>query len=119
MPFYAGRLAYSKKVEIGKLANGERAIIKLGDLDAPGAQVFVDGKDAGVIKNEPFELDITKFVSGETAEVKVVLYTTLRNLMDAPHNIICEIYSIWPQMFTIQDLPRDPVRMFEHLKNFY
>ena len=119
LPFYAGRVAYTKKVEFGKLNVGERAIIKLGDLDAPVAQVFVDGKDAGVIKNEPFELDITKYVNGTSAEVKVVLYATLRNLMDAPHNIMGEIYSIWPQYFLIQDLPRvDTNKTFEYLKNF-
>ena len=107
LPFYCGKLAYSKKVEIGKLANGERAIIKFGDLDAPVAQVFVDGNDAGVIKNEPFELDITKFVSGETAEIKIVLYATLRNTADVFHNIAGEIYAIWPARFTIEDLPVD------------
>ncbi|MBE6411178.1 MAG: hypothetical protein E7036_01315 [Opitutales bacterium] len=119
LPFYAGRLAYSKKIDFGKLNAGERVIIKLGDLDAPVAQVFVDGKDAGVIKNEPFELDITKFVKSETAEVKVVLYATLRNIMDALHNVRGEIYSIWPPMFFIEDLPRpNPEKQLETLQAF-
>ncbi len=107
LPFYCGRVAYSKKINVGKLANGEHAIIKLGDLDAPVAQVFVNGQDAGVIKNEPFELDITKFIKGETAEIKIVLYATLRNTADAFHNIAGEIYAIWPARFTLEDLPID------------
>ena len=34
-----------------------------------------------------------------------MLYASLRNIMDAPHAPMADIYSIWPVMFTISDLP--------------
>ncbi|MBQ6533544.1 MAG: hypothetical protein IJI37_00075, partial [Opitutales bacterium] len=102
LPFYTGRVCYSKKIDAPKLGAGERLFIKLGNLDCPVAEVLVDGKRAGLIKNEPFELDITGAVKTPNPEIKIVLYATLRNAMDAPHNVIGEIYSIWPRLFTIE-----------------
>ena len=116
LPFYAGRLAYTVTAETPR-AEGERLFVKLDDLDCPAAEVLVDGKRAGVIKSAPFELDITDFVKSPTSKIDVVLYASLRNLMDCPHNFRGDIFSIWPKMYNIEDLPRD-ARMLEYLKKF-
>lgn len=116
LPFYSGRLAYSANVATLKNA-GERIVLKLGNLDCPVAEVLVDGKRAGVIKHAPFELDITDSVSKPESKVEVVLYASLRNLMDCPHHVLGELMDIWPRFYTIQDLPRGE-KFFDSLKAF-
>ena len=116
LPFYAGRLAYSANVKTPK-KEGERIVLKLGNLDCPVAEVLVDGKRAGVIKNTPFEIDITGSVSKPESKIEVVLYASLRNLMDCPHHALGELMSIWPRFYTIQDLPRG-AKFFDSLKAF-
>ena len=116
LPFYSGRLAYSADVETPK-KDGERMVLKLGNLDCPVAEVLVDGKRAGVIKHAPFELDITDSVSKPESKIEVVLYASLRNLMDCPHNVLGELMDIWPRFYTIQDLPRGE-KFFDSLKAF-
>ena len=116
LPFYAGRLAYSATAKTD-VSNGARVFVRLGDLDCPVAEVRVDGKRAGVIKFAPYELDITEFVSKPESKIEVVLYASLRNLADCPHNARGEILSIWPQMYTIQDLGRGR-KFFDNLRDF-
>lgn len=116
LPFYSGRLAYSANVATSKNA-GERIVLKLGNLDCPVAEVLVDGKRAGVIKHAPFELDITDSISKPESKVEVVLYASLRNLMDCPHHVLGELMDIWPRFYTIQDLPRGE-KFFDSLKAF-
>ena len=116
LPFYAGRLAYSANVATLK-KEGERIVLKLENLDCPVAEVLVDGKRAGVIKNTPFELDITDSVSKPESKIEIVFYASLRNLMDCPHNVRGELMDIWPRYFTIEDLPRGE-KFFDSLKAF-
>ena len=105
LPFYSGKLAYTKNVKFPEIKDGERLFLKLQQLDCPVAEVLINGNSVGVIKNAPYEIDVTDYVRGNECEVEIVLYASLRNIMDAPHNVIGDIYSIWPNMFYIMDLP--------------
>ena len=90
-------------------------------MDVPVCEVFVDGKSVGVIKNEPFELDITSAVEGkQKVRLQIVCYATLRNIMDVLHNKIGELYSVWPNRFYIEDIsPLEGAdKMFEKLNGF-
>lgn len=116
LPFYSGRLAYSADASTPK-KDGGRIVLKLGNLDCPVAEVLVDGKRAGVIKHAPYELDITDSVSKSESKIEVVLYASLRNLMDCPHSELGELMDIWPSFYTIQDLPRGE-KFFDSLKAF-
>lgn len=119
LPFYAGKLAYKNTIELAKINDSERVFVKLNELDCPVAEVIVNGKSAGVVKAAPYELDITKFAKEGKNDVKVVLYASLRNIMDAPHAPMADIYSIWPVMFTISDLPtQNNETMLKHLQMF-
>ena len=120
LPFYAGRLSYTADIDV-KLSQGERLAVRLGDMDVPVCEVFVDGKSVGVIKHEPFELDITSAVEGkQKVRLQIVCYATLRNIMDVLHNKIGELYSVWPNRFYIEDIsPLEGAdKMFEKLNGF-
>ncbi len=116
LPFYAGRLVYSATAKTDT-SNGARLFVRLGDLDCPVAEVRVDGRRAGVIKFAPYELDITDYVSKPESKIEVVLYASLRNLADCPHNARGEILSIWPHMYTIEDLGRG-AKFLDNLRDF-
>ncbi len=118
LPFYCGRLAYTAKLNLEKPAANERILLKLGDLDCPVAEVLINGERVGVIKNEPFELDITNFAKGKEAEIKVILYASLRNLADGLHNYQGELYSIWLPHYRINDLPIGSKNHLPLLKKF-
>ena len=82
LPFYSGKLAYTKNVKFPEIKDGERLFLKLQQLDCPVAEVLINGNSVGVIKNAPYEIDVTDYVRGNECEVEIVLYASLRNIMD-------------------------------------
>lgn len=118
LPFYAGKIKYSAKIDVPDLKKNERAFIKFGNLDCPIAEVFIDGKKAGVIKDTPFELDVTDYLKNKSANVEIIFYATMRNLMDALHNIQGDIHFIWPRYFFIEDRNRrDSMKTLKQFAN--
>ncbi len=116
MPFYNGRLSYATTVKIPNLAKNERAFLRLDDLDCPVAEVLVDGKSIGAIKDSPYEIDITDYIKKSGSKVEIVFYATLRNVMDVLHNVEGETISVWPNKYQIMDLNRKD--FFNSLKRF-
>ena len=52
------------------------------------AAVRVNGKEAGIIGWQPYELDITEFRAGaDSNRIDVVVYGTLKNLLGPHHNV--------------------------------
>jgi len=82
---YTGSLGYVLDAEIPE-SKGSRVFLKLGDWEGVVAKVLVDGKEAGRISWQPYELDITEAVAGKRkCEIEVKLFAGRRNLLGPLH----------------------------------
>jgi len=100
MPFYAGKVEYSRSFDIEK-TDGKFSV-KLPDSPngwyGATARIFVNGKDAGFIVSAPWTVDVTKFVKSGKNDVSVQVYGTPKNLL-GPHHAGKLRGSAWPSAF--------------------
>jgi hypothetical protein len=85
IPFFSDRVSYARDAN---LKAGGRYLVRLGKWRGTLAEVLVNGKSAGVIAWQPYELDITPFVRGGKSRVEVVVYGSLKNLLGPHHGKI-------------------------------
>ena len=71
LAFYSGSVGYRQTIR-PKLKAGERLSVRLGEFRGVAVRVLVDGRPAGVLAWEPYELDITDLVHGRD-EAELVL----------------------------------------------
>jgi hypothetical protein len=64
LPFYSGSVSYLRKIQPA-IPKGGRLFVRIPDYRGTAVRVLVDGKEAGVCAWEPYEIDITGFVSGQ------------------------------------------------------
>lgn len=83
LPFYAGSAELKKRVEVPRTA--KRAVLRISELNAALAEVFVNGGRAGEVLLPPYEVDVTNLVKPGGNEVSIVLVGTLRNLFGPLH----------------------------------
>ena len=75
--YFSGTRSYRHAFEVPKFSG--RLILDLGGLKNI-AQVYVDGKDAGILWKAPFRADITELVSGKSqVELEIKVTNTWRN----------------------------------------
>lgn len=67
---HAGTAVYRTEVALETPAPGEAVVLDLGRV-ADIAQVFVNGRDAGVAWHPPFRVDITEFVRGGANQLEL------------------------------------------------
>lgn len=84
LPFYAGRLEYRTSLPELEI-DSERIILRLEKFNAAFAEIFIDDKQAGHILSQPYEIDLTDIYKGGAC-LKIVLYSTLRNLLGPHHD---------------------------------
>jgi len=107
------RVKYKAKLpKINNTGNG-RCYIKLGKLNAACAELFINGKNAGVVFTSPLELDITEHYK-PGANLEIILYSSLRNLLGPHHNTFGEIPWASPYSFLLRParLLRDDIQFF-------
>ena len=63
LPFYSGSVSYLKKIQPA-VPEGGRLFVRIPDYRGVAVRILVNGKEAGVCAWEPYEIDITGFVSG-------------------------------------------------------
>ncbi|MFB3828205.1 MAG: glycosyl hydrolase [Bryobacteraceae bacterium] len=85
LPFYSDRVAYARTYN---LRNAGRYKVRLGKWHGTVAEVTVNGKSAGIIGWQPYELDITDLVGDGSNRVEVVVYGSLKNLYGPHHGKI-------------------------------
>ena len=95
MQFYGNKVSYSHNLIVKDLKKSY--LVKLNKWEGPCAEVYVNGKKAGVIAIAPFELDITKLLRKGRNEIKVEVVGTLKNTL-GPHHAASN-GSCWPSMF--------------------
>jgi hypothetical protein len=100
MPFYAGKVEYSRSFDIGRV-NGTYSV-QLPDSPTgwygATARVMVNGNDAGYVVNAPWTVDVTKFVKRGKNDISVQVYGTPKNLL-GPHHVGKHRGSAWPGSF--------------------
>ncbi len=106
MPFYAGKVEYSRSFDIEKTDGKYSYSIKLPDSPngwyGATARIFVNGcnadSDAGFVVSSPWTVDVTKFVKPGKNDVSVQIYGTPKNLL-GPHHAGRLRGSAWPNAF--------------------
>jgi hypothetical protein len=75
---YSGGARYRKTIEIKPDDLKSKLEIDLGDL-VSSAELFVNGKSAGIKPAPPYKFDITKLAQKGENELEVLIYNTLSN----------------------------------------
>lgn len=98
LPFYAGALQL--KTQLPAVTKGAKsATLRLEKLDAPVAQIAVDGREIGTIWAHPLEIELDEAALAG-AELTVTLYGTLRNLLGPHHHVQGELVQVGPSHFS-------------------
>ena len=98
-PFFVGDVQLSQVVDVGSLPDG-RAYLEFDDLNAIAAKVRINGHDAGVVFWQPYRVDVTDYLQSGRNEVRVILSTSLRNLLGPLHHKAGELTAASPGSFT-------------------
>ncbi len=97
LPFYAGRLQLRAPLPPA-VAGARRARLNLANLDAPVAEIAVDGRILGTVWAHPLQIEIdAEALQG--AELQITLYSTLRNLLGPHHHSQGELVQVGPDSF--------------------
>jgi len=87
---YSGGVAYTKLVKLEQRHLAGKVLLDLGQVST-AAEVYVNGKPAGVKMGRPFRFDITQFVFEGENQIQVKVVNTLANHMSTyPTNYIYE-----------------------------
>lgn len=82
LPFYAWDVAYGKEYDIDDPAAGYA--LRLGAWEGTVAQVYVNGKKAGIVAWEPYAFDLTPYLRKGRNRIEVRVVGSLKNLF-GPH----------------------------------
>ena len=75
---YSGAALYRKIISVDKKKLTGKIEIDLGDL-VSSAELFINGKSAGIKLSPPWTFDITKHVTAGENKLEVIVYNTLAN----------------------------------------
>ena len=85
LPFYSDRVVYAADYT---LASGLRHFVRFAEWHGTVAEVRVNGKSAGVIGWQPYEIEITPLVKAGKNRVEVIVTGSLKNLLGPHHGKI-------------------------------
>ncbi len=85
LPFYSGNVAYRGRIDC-PLSPDQRLMVRLGQWRGSAVRVLVDGRSAGLIWHEPYELDITDTLTGPQCELVIEVLGHRRNSHGPLHN---------------------------------
>ncbi|HOX28512.1 MAG TPA: hypothetical protein PLQ76_05075, partial [bacterium] len=97
-PFFAGAMRIAQDVNIEPAA-GEKVVLGIDGFNMITAEVFVNGKSAGVLALHPYTLDITRFVRKGANRLEIELIDSNRNLLGPHHDLQEEPLSVGPGSF--------------------
>ncbi|MBR5160920.1 MAG: hypothetical protein IKW80_04785, partial [Thermoguttaceae bacterium] len=78
LQYYSGGAVYGKTITVTNDQAQKKAVLSLGDLCAT-AEVRINGKSAGVLVCQPWELDVTGFLTEGENRIEIEVYSTLAN----------------------------------------
>ena len=97
-PFFAGSMTFRQKVTLCADECKNRSI-KFECLPSTVTKIKVNGKDAGKIMWQPYELDISKLLVEGENEIEITVTGNLRNLLGPHHLADGENYWVTPSCF--------------------
>ena len=97
--FFAGNISLAQKVSVNK-KDGVDYAVSLSALNAPAAELFVNGECAGMFAFSPFTLDVTRLLRDGENEFTFKLYSGNRNMLGPHHRVAGEVYDVGPVTFT-------------------
>jgi len=68
--YFSGIISYENKIDIDESNNENQKILNLGEVNV-AAEVFVNGKSAGVLWKRPFRIDIGKYLNAGMNNIKI------------------------------------------------
>ena len=83
-PFYAAGVSYSQSFDVPQPMG--QYYIRLPAWYGSVARVIVNGKSAGYIYHQPWECDVTKYISEGTNTIEVIVIGTLKNTLGPHHS---------------------------------
>ena len=105
LPFYAAGVAYSQEFDLPKPTGRYR--VALPAWYGSVAKVVVNGKHAGYISAQPYELDVTPHMAAGKNVIEVTVIGTLKNSL-GPHHGDPPLGIAWPAMFQTGPNPGPP-----------
>jgi hypothetical protein len=75
---YSGGARYSKTISIDEKRLSGKIEIDLGEL-VSSAELFINGKNAGIRVSPPWKYDITEYAKAGDNRIEVLIYNTLAN----------------------------------------
>ena len=85
MPFYAGMVEYAIQMPEISLERYQGVYMSLEKLNAACVEVFVNDDKIGYITARPYRLDISEYYK-PGRRLRIILYSTLRNLLGPHHH---------------------------------
>lgn len=97
-PFFAGSMTFKKKITLTAEQCKARSI-KFNRLPSTVTKIKVNGKAAGNIMWQPYEVDISKYLVEGENEIEITVTGNLRNLLGPFHLKDGENYWVSPKCF--------------------
>ena len=97
-PFFAGCMTFKKSFNLSKEECSNRSF-KISNLCSNVTSVKVNGKDAGCIMWEPYEIDISALLKEGENDIEITVTGNLRNLLGPFHLIEGECFAVAPPSF--------------------
>jgi len=82
-PLYADGISYKHRFKVQE--QNRKYLIRLGDWFGSIAKVVVNGKEAGYIWHQPWQLDISNQIKRGNTEIEVIVIGTLKNTLGLHH----------------------------------
>jgi hypothetical protein len=98
LAFYSGNVCYTTKIST-KVRKGQRLFVQVPQFKGTAVRVLVDGQPAGIIAWEPHEVDITDFVTGESATLGIEVIGHRRNSHGPLHTLPRDVAWFGPGEF--------------------
>ena len=97
-PFFAGSMTFKQKINLTDTEQKNRSI-KFDRLPSTVTKITVNGKDAGKIMWQPYEIDISNLLVEGDNSIEVTVTGNLRNLLGPFHLKDGENYWVAPTCF--------------------
>ncbi len=96
MPLYSHSVSYSQQFDVAQVDG--KFVVNLPKWYGSVAKVVVNGKPAGHIAFQPWELDVTDHIQQGKNTIEVVVIGTLKNML-GPHHAGEMVGRAWPNAF--------------------
>lgn len=97
-PFYAGNMVYKTTVDIKKQEN-KKYLLTLGKANGSLYEIRVNGKHVANVAWQPWEADITDYITDGNTLLELVVVSTLRNTMGPLHHRRGDLRAVGPDTF--------------------